>query len=114
MIQLMLFFASHVVLVVVGQHLLRMEQAIRIEFPLIDDTSAVTEQIGQDPRITDGYCVGGARDNEIDCQTVTLAPHTTGLHHSAYAKGTLLRRSSRSDLCRGEKKQQITLESAQH
>src|SRR5690625_6513926 len=88
----MLCFTGHVVLVVFSQHLLRTEQTIRIEFSLSDDAFAFTEQIGQDSRITDGYCFGGVRDNESDCQTVTLAPHTTGLHNSASAKGKLLQR----------------------
>src|SRR5690625_1557232 len=110
----MLGFARHVVLVVFSEHLLRTEQTIRTEFALSDDAFAFAEQIEQDSRITDGYCFRCVRDNEIDCQSVTHAPHTTGLHHSADAKGTLLRRFSRRDLCRGEEKQQITLESAQH
>src|SRR5699024_8683289 len=110
----MLGFARHVVLIVFSEDFLRTEQTIRTEFSLSDDAFAFTEQIGQDSRITDGYCFGGVRYKEIDCQTVTHAPHTTGLHHSAHAKGTLLRRFSRRDLCRGEEKQQVTLESAQH
>src|SRR5690625_5734759 len=110
----MLCFAGHVVLVVFSRHLLRMEQAIRPKFALSDYAFAFTEQIGQDSRITDGYCFGGVRHNEIDGQTVALALHTTGLHHSAYAKSTLLRRVARRYSRRGGKKQHVTLESAQH
>src|SRR5690625_6222074 len=86
----MLCFAGHVVLVVFSQHLLRTEQTIRIEFSLSDDAFAFTEQIGQDSRITDGYCFGGVRDNEIDCQTVTLAPRSEEHTSELQSRGHLV------------------------
>jgi hypothetical protein len=82
----------HVVLVVLGQHFLRAEDAVAFELALRDHAFAFLEQVGQDAAVFDRDHLGGVGDREAHRHAVGLALDAAGLDQAAQAEGAVLRR----------------------
>src|SRR5690606_21805451 len=63
----------HVVLVVLGEHLARVEDAVGAELALRDHALALAEEVRQRPLVDDGYRLRRIRDDEVHRDAVGLA-----------------------------------------
>jgi hypothetical protein len=64
-------FGRHVVLVVLGEHLAREEDAV-LQLPLRDHALAFLEQVGKDAFVADRDVLGRVGDDEVDARAFAL------------------------------------------
>src|SRR5450631_856465 len=84
-------FPRHVVLVMLGEHGIGLEQAIRLDMALGDDALPLTKQVGHDSPVVDGNILVAVSHLETDLQIVA-ALQAAHLHHAAQTNA-LSRRS---------------------
>ena len=102
----------HVVLVVLGQHLARVEHAVGAHLALRDHALALLEQVGQDAAVGHGHGLRGVGDDEVHVGAVAL--DAAFLHQAADAERAVQRRLVRGHLRRRIEEHQVALERVEH
>jgi len=105
---------GHVVLVVFGEHLARVEDAVAAELALCHHSFPFAEQIGQDPAIDYRHILRRVGDDELNGEAVRLALQGAGHHQSADAERAPMRHLFRFDLRGREEKYEILPERGEH
>src|SRR5438552_6798940 len=104
----------HVVLVVLGEHLARVENSVRPKLSLSHHTLALAEQIREEAAVDDRDVLRRVRDDELHGDAVGLALHASRRDHPADAERASLRHLFCHHLARGEKEHAILPERAEH
>lgn len=106
-------FGRHVVLVVLGQHFIGLQHALRIELAQGDDALAFAEQVGQDAVVAHQYLLNAVGNAELHRQAVRRAAQRPVLHQAAGADACVQRRFAGGDLTGGIKQVDILLQGGQ-
>src|SRR6476659_2821727 len=102
----------HVVLIVLGKHLIGVENSVRANVSLRHATAPFFEQVGKNSFVDYRNALGCIGDDEARCQAIVLAIQRSFFHQTTYAKGPAHWRFFGYDLRRAEKENEILLESA--